>query len=178
MDKLTGLNGKQINNKAPSGYEIPFAEGAEKQFYLYADRCVRCRRCETFLASHGTRLAKPLGSSLLPSLPATLMACQQRSPCLCPLTLRAVACRTHPNDQGHQVIAELLGSVLAKAVDEEQGDNCQFSGGWADSHAAPRLRGLPPPMIPGNADVPTSLCAMQVCAPVSCRRAARVCSLA
>ncbi|EFN55332.1 hypothetical protein CHLNCDRAFT_134328 [Chlorella variabilis] len=106
VDKLTGLNGKQINNKAPSGYEIPFAEGAEKQFYLYADR-------------------------------------------------------THPNDQGHQVIAELLGSVLAKAVDEEQGDNCQFSGGWADSHAAPRLRGLPPPMIPGNADVPTSLCAMQ-----------------
>lgn len=70
-------------------------------------------------------------------------------------------CRSHPNDFGHQVIAELLGSVVAKAVDEEQLAGCQPAG-WAEPRNNVELRELPPPMVPGNADAPTTLCAMQV----------------
>lgn len=68
--------------------------------------------------------------------------------------------RSHPNDFGHQVIAELLGSVVAKAVDEEQLAGCQPAG-WAEPRNNVELRELPPPMVPGNADAPTTLCAMQ-----------------
>lgn len=76
---------------------------------------------------------------------------------------------THPNDRGHQVIAELLASLLLKAAAEErEGWEAAVAeaAGWAPERqwGQPGAKGprLPPPMIPGNADIPTSLCAIQV----------------
>lgn len=81
--------------------------------------------------------------------------------------------RTHPNDRGHQVIAELLASLLLKATaefDEGWEEAVGAAAGWAPKQPRPGKQDdgktaspwqLPPPMIPGNADVPTSLCAIQ-----------------
>ncbi|KAL4429381.1 hypothetical protein ABPG77_005155 [Micractinium sp. CCAP 211/92] len=81
--------------------------------------------------------------------------------------------RTHPNDRGHQIIAELLASLLLKATaefDEGWEEAVGAAAGWAPARAQPGKQDadgaaapsqLPPPMIPGNADVPTSLCAIQ-----------------
>ncbi|PSC71318.1 hypothetical protein C2E20_5316 [Micractinium conductrix] len=72
--------------------------------------------------------------------------------------------RTHPNDRGHQMIAELLASTLIKAA-AEQAEGWEAAigaaAGWAPEREPNSSAGLPPPMIPGNADVPTSLCAIQ-----------------
>ena len=63
-------------------------------------------------------------------------------------------------DTGHQALAELLVGVVQTAVQHVVEDGRMAEGGEAAPGLAPLP--LPPPMIPGNADVPTSLCAMQV----------------
>ncbi|PSC68096.1 hypothetical protein C2E20_8274 [Micractinium conductrix] len=65
----------------------------------------------------------------------------------------------HPSDVGHQALAELLAGVVQTAVQNVLAEGKLTEGG----EAAPSLKPvkLPPPMIPGTADVPTSLCAMQ-----------------
>ncbi|KAL4421052.1 hypothetical protein ABPG77_007527 [Micractinium sp. CCAP 211/92] len=68
--------------------------------------------------------------------------------------------RSHPADGGHRVIAELIASLLMRAVEREEGVSCAPSR-WAQQRTQPELRELPPPMVPGNADAPTTLCAMQ-----------------
>lgn len=76
--------------------------------------------------------------------------------------------RTHPNDHGHQVLAELLAGLVLGAVDEQQrqqaGGEPGQNAGWAQRSAEVQqaLAAIPPPMIPGNAEEPTSLCAIQV----------------
>lgn len=80
--------------------------------------------------------------------------------------------RTHPNDGGHQILAELLAGLVMHAADEhwreQQQQRRQQQGAEATPVWVPRRpedkqgQVLPPPMIPGNADVPTSLCAIQV----------------
>ena len=63
------------------------------------------------------------------------------------------------------MIAELLASTLIKAA-AEQAEGWEAAigaaAGWAPEREPNSSAGLPPPMIPGNADVPTSLCAIQV----------------
>lgn len=66
--------------------------------------------------------------------------------------------RSHPADGGHRVIAELIASLLMRAVEREEAVSCAPSR-WAPQRPQPRE--LPPPMVPGNADAPTTLCAMQ-----------------
>ncbi|KAL4440672.1 hypothetical protein ABPG77_000381 [Micractinium sp. CCAP 211/92] len=72
--------------------------------------------------------------------------------------------KVHPSDVGHQVMAELLAGVVLQAVDRVLA--AQEAAGMAGEAGPagggePRATKLPPPMIPGNADVPTTLCAMQ-----------------
>lgn len=64
--------------------------------------------------------------------------------------------RMHPSDRGHKMVAEAMAGALLRALGEtaagvepgvRQGD--------------PTVDGLPPPMIPNNPDLPTTLCAMQ-----------------
>jgi hypothetical protein len=97
-----------------------------------------------------------------------------------------------PADVGHQVLAELLAGALTQAVENvlelgaidddglslgtargakgssalEQGKLADEEGSGASGSQDDEPKGtsasLPPPMVPGNADRPTSLCAMQV----------------
>lgn len=75
----------------------------------------------------------------------------------------AVLFLVHPAaDQGHQALAELTAHVLRTAA-----RNVNAAGGpgavLRASGAAERLQqDVPPPMIPGNADAATTVCAMQV----------------
>lgn len=89
--------------------------------------------------------------------------------------------RTHPNDRGHAMMAELVGGVLARALDEQaRGVTAQQLGAWPVARSGASGEGaadegaaggsaegkegfdeLPPPMVPGNAEAPTSLCAIQ-----------------
>lgn len=74
--------------------------------------------------------------------------------------------RTHPNDRGHQVIAELLAGLVLKAADRVRAGGAP---GWSVGWAAERDAKLPPtalpePMVPGNDDAPSTLCAMQASA--------------
>lgn len=70
----------------------------------------------------------------------------------------------HPGDGGHIAMAEALLGPLRRALLFEhlrppQGGN---DGGIAIHASGPRAhQPLLPPMVPGNADVPTTLCAMQ-----------------
>ncbi|KAL4426174.1 hypothetical protein ABPG77_007456 [Micractinium sp. CCAP 211/92] len=62
----------------------------------------------------------------------------------------------HPADLGHKAMAEALAGPLRRALTEElsrgvRGGRQQFA--WE--------RGIPPPMVPGNQEFPTALCAMQ-----------------
>ncbi|PSC76523.1 Beta-glucan synthesis-associated SKN1 [Micractinium conductrix] len=67
--------------------------------------------------------------------------------------------RTHPSDRGHKMMAEALAGPLLRAAAQE---SAAAAGLWAlRRRDDPRLRGLPPPMIPGNTESPTTLCAMQ-----------------
>lgn len=69
-------------------------------------------------------------------------------------------CSTHPSDRGHQMMAEALAGPLGRAVAEEA---AAAAGVVQRSRRDdPRLAGLPPPMIPGNTESPTTVCAMQV----------------
>lgn len=72
-------------------------------------------------------------------------------------------------DVGHQVLAELLAGVVLQAVERvlaahEAVGVAGAAGGPGVGGGEPRAAELPPPMIPGNADVPTTLCAMQASA--------------
>lgn len=84
-----------------------------------------------------------------------------------------------PSDTGHQALAELLAGVVQTAVknvaetalrEAAAGgsspllDSLQGSGSDSAAVAAVPANAakLPPPMIPGNAAHPTTLCAMQV----------------
>lgn len=78
--------------------------------------------------------------------------------------------KVHPSDVGHQVMAELLAGVVLQAVDRVLASQEAGAAGTAGTSGSvaggagldePRAAELPPPMIPGNADVPTTLCAMQ-----------------
>ena len=73
-------------------------------------------------------------------------------------------CRTHPGDEGHGMLAELLAHVLAKAVMESLSPRPRLHLAGRDADLAPArdARGLPLPMIPGNAATPTTLCAIEV----------------
>ncbi|KAL4421917.1 hypothetical protein ABPG77_005201 [Micractinium sp. CCAP 211/92] len=70
----------------------------------------------------------------------------------------------HPSDRGHQALAELLSSLLIRAVgDERAADSGSESRPerWAEREAHPALRAIrrmPPPMIPGNAAPLDSAC--------------------
>lgn len=79
--------------------------------------------------------------------------------------------KSHPTDAGHQVLAELLASALLRAVAEESTPPgaAKAAAGLAAWQSGSRLEGasskqaaLPPPMIPGNSDASTTLCAIQV----------------
>ena len=58
------------------------------------------------------------------------------------------------------MIAELLAGVLSRAVAEAQGAGLMVE--WEEGRGDPRLRQVPPPMIPGNAEAATALCAIHV----------------
>ncbi len=80
-------------------------------------------------------------------------------------TLRFPAHRTHPGDEGHGTLAELLASALSRAVLEVLSPSPSPQlGGQGSERAGVALGpdGLPPPMVPGNMAVPTSLCAIEV----------------
>ena len=81
-------------------------------------------------------------------------------------------------DQGHQALAELLAGVVRTAAhnvaaaggpaalldgssSSSSGSSSSGSSKSGDSGKAQQVV-LPPPMIPGNADQATTLCAMQV----------------
>lgn len=74
------------------------------------------------------------------------------------------ACREHPSDRGHQALAELLSSLLIRAMGEERSadSGCESRPErWAEREAHLTLRAirrLPPPMIPGNDAPPRSAC--------------------
>ena len=75
--------------------------------------------------------------------------------------------RTHPNDRGHQMLAEMLAHLLLRAAEEQRRAAAPPLAPpvWAPRSEEQEARlglGLPPPMIPGNVAVPTSLCAIQV----------------
>ena len=95
----------------------------------------------------------------------------------------------HPSDVGHQALAELLAGVVRLAVQGvaaapasssaskssgSSGSGDDSSGNSSSSEAAE----LPPPMIPGNVDSPTSLCAMQVGSMAERRRRLQVLAVA
>ncbi|KAL4421416.1 hypothetical protein ABPG75_010707 [Micractinium tetrahymenae] len=72
--------------------------------------------------------------------------------------------RTHPGDEGHGTLAELLASALSRAVLEVLSPRPSPQlGAQGGGRAAATLGrdGLPPPMVPGNLAVPTSLCAIE-----------------
>lgn len=68
--------------------------------------------------------------------------------------------RTHPADRGHQMMAEALAGPLQRAVEEEAAaaaGQLRHSTRRQDE----RLEGMLPPMVPGNTESPTTVCAMQ-----------------
>lgn len=85
--------------------------------------------------------------------------------------------RYHPSDQGHKAMAEALVAPLLRAVGEVQAQRLlppavlqalllPLAGDTdlAYMRDDARLSGLPPPMIPGNHETRTIMCAMQVLA--------------
>lgn len=77
--------------------------------------------------------------------------------------------QVHPNHVGHRALAEALAGPLRRALREElaaqlaagaDGElrGAHSVGGLPDRQ---RLLDLPPPMLPGNSEAATSLCAMQ-----------------
>lgn len=64
----------------------------------------------------------------------------------------------HPSDTGHQAMAELLAAVVTRAV-----HNLAADGKVPELGTALEIKRitLPPPMIHGVVDAPTSLCALQ-----------------
>ena len=66
------------------------------------------------------------------------------------------------------MMAEALAGPLARAVAEEA---AAAAGVQRSRRRDERLEGLPPPMIPGNTESPTTVCAMQVRLPAQHARA-------
>lgn len=68
-------------------------------------------------------------------------------------------CSLHPNDPGHQTLAELLVQPLVRAVREVEAGEAL---GEDDVRHASELvaADLPPPMIPGNVDEEPGFCAL------------------
>ncbi|KAL4427831.1 hypothetical protein ABPG75_001920 [Micractinium tetrahymenae] len=64
----------------------------------------------------------------------------------------------HPSDTGHKALAELLAAVVQTAVANVLADGKVPRPGRPPE---PKPLKLPPPMIPGNNDAPTSVCSMQ-----------------
>lgn len=62
----------------------------------------------------------------------------------------------HPADVGHKAMAEALAGPLRRALSEELAGNMR---GGRPKPSWPK--GVPPPMVPGNHESPTTLCAMQ-----------------
>ena len=81
---------------------------------------------------------------------------------LLPATAPLACCSTHPNDLGHRAVAELLAASVARALEEVQGGGSLLPAWQPGRQDEPLLQGTPPPMVPGNADAPTTLCAIQV----------------
>lgn len=75
----------------------------------------------------------------------------------------AIALASANAAKGHQALAELLASVMRTAM-----HNVEAAGGPAavlardSSNREAAQRDVPPPMIPGNMDAATTVCAMQV----------------
>jgi hypothetical protein len=57
------------------------------------------------------------------------------------------------------MMAEALAGPLARAVAAE---SVEVAGGRRPTRRG-EPKGLPPPMVPGNSESPTTVCAMQVC---------------
>ena len=106
-------------------------------------------------------------------------SCAIACPCSAYLLCPALRLPLLPPDLGHQLMAELLAGVVLTAVKNvAEGGGPAVAAPAAGQAEGPAAAGgsgqgmgvgvdLPPPMIPGNADVPTSLCAMQVRAAAS-----------
>lgn len=71
--------------------------------------------------------------------------------------------RTHPGDEGHGMMAELLAHALARAVIDTLSPRPRLHLARRDADLTPAQdeHGLPLPMIPGNAATPTTLCAIE-----------------
>ncbi|KAL4423591.1 hypothetical protein ABPG77_004631 [Micractinium sp. CCAP 211/92] len=67
--------------------------------------------------------------------------------------------RTHPSDRGHKMMAEAVAGPLLRAAADEAAEQAGLVE--PSRRHDKRLEGLPPPMIPGNEESPTTLCAMQ-----------------
>ncbi|KAL4443942.1 hypothetical protein ABPG75_011679, partial [Micractinium tetrahymenae] len=65
----------------------------------------------------------------------------------------------HPADTGHKAMAEGLAGPVRRALAEELAESMHQGRRRQLGHVWPR--GLPPPMVPGNIESPTTLCAMQ-----------------
>lgn len=161
VDKVT-----QRHRHMPNGRPLPAAAAEERASYFYADRWVWAVM-DCFRPAVWAQPCRhmPYGQLLTSTrtLPNTCIHHAAFSLALCLLCRR-----THPNDRGHQVLAELLAGLVLGAAHEQQR---QQGAGKAEQHAAwaqrstkvqQALTAIPPPMIPGNAEEPTSLCAIQV----------------
>jgi hypothetical protein len=81
-----------------------------------------------------------------------------KQPALCAF---CIVGRTHPSDRGHAMMAEALAGPLGRALATEA---ALAAGGRVPSRrrdARVDPLGVPPPMVPGNNESPSTVCAMQ-----------------
>lgn len=123
---------------SPAGVALPVAEPGTEAEYFYSDAVHPSGGWAARMDSTASRNCRGLGPSrLFPFLPA---------------------------DNGHQVLAELLAGAVMQAAEnvlQTQAAAAAGTSGGGGSQEVARPD-LPPPMVPGNADSPTSLCSMQV----------------
>ena len=138
---------------SPTDVPIPGADPGTEKRYWYRDRSAAAQPHALCCISGAMLLYAPISR---PPYPPTA------APALFPPPL--VPGRTHPGDEGHGMLAELLCHVLARAVMETLAPRpaLHLPGRAADLSPAQDGRGLPLPMIPGNAATPTTLCAIEV----------------
>lgn len=175
VERVTAAHKEHVST---AGEEIRASDAKQAHKYFYYDRCAAAGVCVPCVATGclacQTAGILATGDGGITSIP--LLARTQRAPGrvlpelkavlphLLPATPIASGHSTHPNDRGHQVLAELLAGLLLQAV-----DRVQAGGGLAPAArwAAERGEELPPvtlpePMVPGNEDAPSTLCAIQV----------------